>query len=70
MIRALSKFAKQDLLFGNAAYIVNKETGIVETGTARPIDHYIEEYEARLKKDKGVKPGQVPSDAFPTDIRR
>lgn len=35
-----------DTLVGNAPYIVNKYTGeVIETGTAYPVDEYIEEYE-------------------------
>ena len=35
-----------DTLVGNAPYIVNKYTGeVIETGTAYPIEEYIEEYE-------------------------
>ena len=48
-----SKFLKSenisDALAGNALFIVNKNTGeIIETGTAFPIDHYIQEYENNL----------------------
>ena len=48
-----SKFLKSenisDALTGNALFIVNKNTGeIIETGTAFPIDHYIQEYENNL----------------------
>jgi len=36
-------------LAGNAPMIVNKRTGeLVTTGTARPIDKYIEDYETKL----------------------
>jgi hypothetical protein len=36
-------------LAGNAPYIVNRHTGAVRvTGTARPIEHYIAEYEREL----------------------
>jgi len=38
-----------DALAGNAPYIVNKYTGgIIETGTAKPIEDYIAEYEAQI----------------------
>jgi hypothetical protein len=37
-----------DALVGNAPYIVNKYTGeLEETGTANPIEYYIEKYEER-----------------------
>ena len=37
-----------DCLAGNAPYIINRYTGeIIETGTARSIDYYIEEYESK-----------------------
>ena len=37
------------LLAGNAPYIVNRDEGTLhETGTARGVEHYIEEYEKRL----------------------
>ena len=40
-------------LAGNAPYIVNKHTGeIVETGTAKPIEEYVREYEKKLKHEK------------------
>jgi hypothetical protein len=36
---------------GNAPYIVNRHTGEVRvTGTAQPIEHYIEEYERELAR--------------------
>jgi hypothetical protein len=36
---------------GNAPYIVNRFDGsLVVTGTAAPIEHYIEEYEAELAR--------------------
>lgn len=36
-------------LAGNAPLIVNRRSGeVVATGTARPVEHYIAEYEARL----------------------
>lgn len=36
-------------LAGNAPYIVNKNTGeIVETGTARPTEKYVQDYEKQL----------------------
>lgn len=39
-------------LFGNAPYMVNKETGeIFDTGTAEEIDVYIARYEATLCRD-------------------
>lgn len=39
-------------LYGNAPYIVNKETGeLVSTGTAEGIDDYIARYEATLSHD-------------------
>ena len=38
------------LIAGNAPYIVNRQTGKVHsTGTAQPIEHYIEAYESELK---------------------
>jgi hypothetical protein len=38
-----------DQLAGNAPYIVNRHTGeLVATGTAWPIEKYIEDYETRL----------------------
>lgn len=38
-----------DSLAGNAPYIVNKHSGkISETGTAQPIEKYIEDYERQL----------------------
>jgi hypothetical protein len=37
------------MLVGNAPYIVNRNTGeIVITGTAYPVEHYIQEYELNL----------------------
>ena len=42
-----------DTLVGNAPYIVNKNTGeLVETGTAYPIEDYIEEYESKLQNSE------------------
>jgi hypothetical protein len=39
----------QHLLAGNAPYIVNRMSGdVLSTGTAYPIDHYIEEYKKTL----------------------
>ena len=39
----------QDMLLGNAPYIVNKKTGEIQvTGTAWPIEKYIEDYETQL----------------------
>ncbi len=39
----------KDQLAGNAPYIVNRQTGeLVATGTAWPIEKYIEDYETRL----------------------
>jgi hypothetical protein len=36
-----------DALVGNAPYIVNKYTGeLIETGTAKPVEEYIAEYES------------------------
>jgi hypothetical protein len=36
-------------LAGNAPLIVNRRSGeVVTTGTARPVEHYIAEYEARI----------------------
>ncbi len=38
-----------DSLVGNAPYIVNKHTGeLFVTGTAKPVEEYIEEYESKL----------------------
>lgn len=38
-----------DMLFGNAPYIVNRYSGELRiTGTAHPIEYYIEEYEKLL----------------------
>ena len=40
-----------EMLTGNAPYIVNKHTGdVVITGTAYPLDFYIQEYEKQLRK--------------------
>ena len=39
-----------DMLFGNAPYIVNRHTGELRiTGTAHPIEYYIEDYEKLLQ---------------------
>ena len=36
----------RDMLGGNAPFIVDKDSGeLTETGTAHPVEHYIEEYE-------------------------
>ena len=44
----------RDRLLGNAPYIVNKNTGeIAETGTARDVQYYIEEYEKKLAAETG-----------------
>jgi hypothetical protein len=38
-------------LAGNAPYIVNRHTGEIRvSGTARPVEHYIEEYESELAR--------------------
>ena len=38
-----------DMVYGNAPYIVNRITGeIVVTGTAGPIENYIQDYESRF----------------------
>jgi hypothetical protein len=40
-----------DAVAGNAPYIVNRHTGEVRvTGTAQPIEHYIDEYERELAR--------------------
>ena len=40
----------RDCLAGNSPYIVNKYSGeLVQTGTARPIDHYLRQYECNLR---------------------
>lgn len=40
-------------LVGNAPYIVNKNTGeLMVTGTAWPVEKYLEEYEERLLSDE------------------
>jgi hypothetical protein len=45
-------------LGGNAPYIVNRFTGEIRvTGTARPIDDYVEQYEAALQ----ILHGSVPN---------
>jgi hypothetical protein len=37
------------MLAGNAPYLVNRHTGeIIKTGTAEPIEYYIEQYETSL----------------------
>jgi Immunity protein 35 len=37
------------MLWGNAPFIVNKTTGEVRvTGTSRPIEQYVQDYEAEL----------------------
>jgi hypothetical protein len=42
-----------DALAGNSPYIVNRSTDeVIETGTAHPIDHYIEKYEQNLKQSE------------------
>jgi len=39
-----------DTLFGNAPYIVNRNTGeLIETGTAYDIEDYIKDYESKLR---------------------
>ena len=39
----------RDALAGNAPYIVNRNNGQIKaTGTAHPIEHYIQEYEQSL----------------------
>ena len=39
-----------DMLFGNAPYIVNRYTGELRiTGTAHPVEYYIEDYEKLLQ---------------------
>jgi hypothetical protein len=41
-----------DMLAGNAPYFVNRSTGeMIHTGTAYPIEHYVQEYEAQLQSD-------------------
>ena len=41
----------RDALAGNAPYLVNRSTGdIRETGTAHPIEYYIDKYEQDLKQ--------------------
>jgi hypothetical protein len=41
----------RDAVAGNAPYIVNRHTGEVRgTGTAQPIEHYIDEYERELAR--------------------
>jgi hypothetical protein len=41
----------RDALAGNAPYLVNRHTGEVRvTGTARPIEHYIAEYEREVSQ--------------------
>lgn len=38
---------------GNAPFIVNRHSGHVEpTGTAKPVEHYIAEYEARFAQQR------------------
>ena len=38
---------------GNSPFIVNRNTGkVVSIGTARPVEHYIAEYEARLASQR------------------
>ena len=45
---------------GNAPYIVNRFDGSLRlTGTAVPIEHYIEEYEAELAKAKVAESGSI-----------
>jgi len=47
----LAKRNFEDMLAGNAPIIVNRETGQLHiTGTAQPIEHYITEYEAKLRR--------------------
>ena len=42
-----------DSLVGNAPYMVNKLTGeLIETGTAEGIEHYIKEYEEKLRSHR------------------
>lgn len=44
-----------DALAGNAPYIVNRHTGeIIETGTAKPIEEYISEYEVKIKNERNT----------------
>jgi hypothetical protein len=49
--RFLQTREKRYELFGNAPYIVNRHTSEIRvTGTAQPIEHYIEEYERELSR--------------------
>ena len=42
----------RDALAGNAPYIVNRDTGeLLCTGTARPIEQYISDYEKTIQTD-------------------
>lgn len=43
----------KDAFVGNAPFIVNRHTSeIVETGTAYPVEHYVQEYERRLSTSR------------------
>ena len=40
------------MLVGNAPYIVNRDTGeMISTGTASPIETYVQEYEGQLNRE-------------------
>lgn len=42
-----------EALVGNAPIVVNRYTGeMLETGTAHPIEHYIEQYEQKLNRSE------------------
>lgn len=48
----LKSRAFADRIAGNAPYIVDRHTGkVTATGTAFPIEHYIEEYEKQYEPD-------------------
>ena len=53
--KAFVEGLSDDPLFGNAPIIINKYTGeFVVTGTAKPIEKYIQEYEKHMKKTEGL----------------